>query len=312
MASVYDLNQNKQSPIQVHLLRFFKEKKIEPKLLLPTYKWMRKILGGKGLTKYSTVRSIKNYANSNLRTDIVNIQDHKMYLDRHDSMKLSINEVYEPLEIELIKKEINLNDFVIDVGAHIGYHSLNMVKCVGKSGKVFSFEPEPENFSILKKNVEVNQYNNVITENKAVGSNNNKIILYTSQTHSGTHRIYPSKSCQNQIEIECVKLDDYFKKNNFLDKIKLLKIDVEGAELNVLEGSAEILTINKNLSIFLEFVPNHIRDCGMEPKDIIDLLQSYEFKISCINEHKKRIEPISNVKEILDLFPQGINLFCKK
>jgi len=282
------------------------------KILLPTYKWMKKILGGKGLTKYSAVRSVKNYANSNLRTDIINIQGHKMYLDRHDSMKLSINEVYEPLEIELIRKEIKLNDFVIDVGAHIGYHTLNMAKCVGKTGKVFSFEPEPENFSILKKNVQVNEYQNIITKNKAVGSSNNKIILYTSQNHSGIHRMYPSKSCQNQIEIECVKLDDYFKKNNFLDKIKLLKIDVEGAELNVLQGSKEILSKNKNLSIFLEFVPKHIMECGMVPNDILNFLQSYEFKIFCINEHENRIDPISNEKEILNSFPQGINLFCKK
>jgi FkbM family methyltransferase len=282
------------------------------KILLSIYKLMRKIFGGKGLSKYSTVRSIKNYANSNLRTDIVTIQGHKIHLDPHDSMKLSINEIYEALEIELIKKEICLNDFVIDVGAHIGYHTLNMAKCVGENGKVFSFEPEPDNFCMLKKNVEVNHYSNVITENKAVGITNGKSILYTSQTHSGIHRMYPSKSCQKQIEINSVKLDDYFKKNNLLDKIKLIKIDVEGAELNVLQGSKEILSKSKNLLIFLEFIPNHIMDCGMIPKDILDFLQSYGFKIFCINEHKNKIEPVFNEKEIFDLFPHGINLFCKK
>ena len=90
-----------------------------------------------------------------------------MFLDEHDSLKLSLYP-YTVEQTDFFKKNIKEGDIVLDLGAHIWYFTCLFAQLVGKSGKVFSFEPEPNNFKLLKKNVEVNGYNQVTIEQKAV------------------------------------------------------------------------------------------------------------------------------------------------
>ena len=113
-----------------------------------------------------------------------------MFLDKWDSLDLSINQIYNKFETEIVKNQIKESDIVIDIGAHIGYFSLIFAKLVGNNGKVFSFEPEPENYKILKKNIEINNYQNVILEQKGVSDINNSVKLYSGSTSSGSSRIY--------------------------------------------------------------------------------------------------------------------------
>src|SRR3990172_1939329 len=115
------------------------------------YHFSMKNFGGKGLRKYPFVRIMKNYMISQAKSDFAIVQGHKMYLGPKDSLNLSINGVYEDVETEFVKKIIHEGDIVLDIGANIGYYSLIFAKLVGKLGKVFSFEPEPYNFSLLNK-----------------------------------------------------------------------------------------------------------------------------------------------------------------
>lgn len=285
---------------------------ITDKIFLYAYKKVKKIVGGKGLTKYPFVKSMKIFAYSHLHSNFANIQEHKMFLDPHDSMRLAINEIYEPTETELLKKLIKKGDIVLDIGAHIGYYTLIMAKLVGKEGKVFAFEPEPSNYKILQKNVEINSYHNVVLEKKAAADRNGIIDLYLSLDSSGMHRIYPSKHCKDKIQINSLKLDNYFQNSKFLNKIGLIKIDVEGAEFNVLKGTIEILKNNKKIKLLLEFIPDSIKECGNQPIELVEFLISHGFQISYINEKEKKIETKTSVKKILDSQSLGTNLFCEK
>ena len=281
------------------------------KALLSAYKKVRKVLGNKGLGKLLIIKSINEKAISKIHSDSITINGHKMFLDPSDSLNLTINEVYEPFETSLLFYEIKNGDIVLDIGAHIGYYTLIMASLVGDRGKVFAFEPEPSNFNLLKKNLESNGYQNIVLENKAVSDKNGYTNLYLCKDNSGMHRIYPSKYCEGQIKVDEIKLDDYFMDSDLKNKISVVKIDVEGTELDVLEGLKEILK-NPQIKLFLEFIPDSIKEYHSRPNELLEFLLSQEFSISCINEGEKKIEHFSDISKITELYPEGINLFCKK
>jgi len=232
---------------------------------------------GLGVSKHWPFNKIMKQIESSFIESSITTQDHIIFLDKKDNLNLSINPIYGKSDTEFIKKIIKKNDVVFDIGANIGYFTLIFAKLVGDSGKVFSFEPESENFKILKKNVETNGYNNVILEKKIVSNTNGVSTLYVSEK-AGNHRIYKSDNFIESVEITSISMDSYAK-NNTLKKIDFIKIDVEGAELNVLQGIQNILDSNEHIILFTEFSPNQIESCGLEPNDMINFLTNNKFKI---------------------------------
>jgi len=244
---------------------------------------------GFGLQRYHSIRIIFEFFASRLRSNFIEIGGHEMFLDSKDSLCLSINGVYEPLATEIIKKEVKSGDIVLDIGAHIGYYTLIFAKLVGENGKVFAFEADPTNFNLLKKNIITNGYKNVILIHKAVCNETKKIKLYLCEYNNGMHRIYKSKFCRSHIEIESTRLDDYFEKINFNKQINFIKIDVEGAELDVLRGMSLLLDKNKKLKILTEFTPVSLFEQGHNPEDFIKILDKHDFQFFDINEKKNKI-----------------------
>lgn len=96
----------------------------------------------------------------------IEIQGHKMFIEPADGLEFLIKPHHEEFETEIFKKEIKKGDTVLDLGAHIGYYTLLAAKLVGEKGKVFAFEPEPTNFALLKKNIKINNHQNVIPVQK--------------------------------------------------------------------------------------------------------------------------------------------------
>jgi len=88
-----------------------------------------------------------------------------MYIDSRDTTvgtSLLKWGFFEKYETKLFKKSIKRGMVVLDIGANIGYYTLLAARLVGDEGKVFAFEPDPYNYSLLRKNIEANRYNNVI------------------------------------------------------------------------------------------------------------------------------------------------------
>ncbi len=84
---------------------------------------------------------------------------------------------------------------VIDVGANIGYYNtLQFAKLVGPTvSRVYAFEPDPDNFALLRKNVAQNGYANVVCIQKAVSDQTSKLKLFRNSQNHGDHRIYPPR-----------------------------------------------------------------------------------------------------------------------
>jgi len=133
-----------------------------------------------------------------------------MFIETADGLDFLIKPTHEQFETEVFKKEIEKGDTVLDLGSHIGYYTLIAAELVGEKGKVFAFEPKPTNFVLLKKNIKINNYQNVIPVQKAVSNKNGKGRLYLKEKKT-QNRIYDSQENDPFIEIETVRLEDYIK-----------------------------------------------------------------------------------------------------
>tara|TARA_A100001037_G_scaffold301543_1_gene331307 strand:- start:1656 stop:2534 length:879 start_codon:yes stop_codon:yes gene_type:complete len=286
------------------------------------YKILKKVFGGKGLTKYSSVRDFKQNVEESVHSEFVIINGNKLFLDSSDSLRLSLKKEFEPKTTDLIQERIFPGNIVIDIGANIGFFTLIMADIVKKEGKVFSFEPESKNFQLLEKNVKVNNLSNVILENKAVGNINGETDMYLASNEDNIysqsmHRIYSSNIVsQNStpVKIKIIRLDDFFEKLELIEKIDLIKIDVEGAEFDVLKGMSKILDLNKDLRIIMEFSIENLQDFGSKPDEVMDFLLKKNFRLWKINEIGKKIEEIFNIDDIkkLDDEQNGLNIFCQR
>jgi len=270
---------------------------------------------GLGLGKYMIVRKIGNLLLSPVKSNVAVVLGNKMYLDERDSLLLSINGIYEKFETELVKNEIKENDIVIDIGANIGYYTLIFAKLVGKNGKVIAFEPDPSNFKLLKKNIEVNGYKNVILVQKAVSTKNEILKLHLCDSNHAMHRIYDSKYGKESIDIESINLDDYLGENMPLDKINFVKMDIEGSELFALGGMQKLLNKNNSLKILTEFAPGAIMDSGKDPEELPKLLEDCGFKLYDVLSEEEEIKQVSK-EELLTTYAakkrNHTNLLCVK
>jgi len=292
------------------------------KILFLIYQSIKKILGGKGLTKYLFIKKIKEYSLVNLQTDYAEIFGNRLFLGKK-GLALSISHYgkYEETEAKIMEQKISKGDIVVDAGANIGLHTLNMAKIVGKTGKVFAFEPEITNFEILKKNIKLNNYTNIFAEHKAVGEKDGTAILYTSN-HPGMHKINSKPQySKDELSVDIISLDNFFNKNHIQPKIDFVKMDVEGFELSVLIGMKNILKNNKNIKILLELYHNklHEEDSEYESKyeELLDFLELFDFKKFCIDEKTNELIQVSDKKKIIELCAShentiGRNIFCQK
>ena len=269
---------------------------------------------GLALIKYSIIRKIMFSLWKHFTPEFVMTEGHKIYLDPKDSLGLSLDPNYEPQETQLLKKIIKKNSTVIDIGANIGYFTLLLAKLVGPDGKVFSFEPDPNNFSILEKNVKINGYSNVILTQKAISDKTETTKLYLCKYSNGMHRIYQSEICEGHVEIESSKLDDFFENVKFNGNIDFIKIDTEGSEVKVIRGIKNIINMNKDVKILVEFEPGSIVQSGCSPKELLTQIENHGFKI--IPVESKKILKIISTEELSKRFNEKnlnyVNLFCSK
>ena len=247
-----------------------------------------------------------------LKTNYVIIGGIKFYLDEQDSLRLSTRGYYEPAVLEIIKRELKEGDVLVEIGAHLGYYTLILSKLVGPAGKIYAFEPDPNNFTLLKKNLEVNQIKNVVLERKAVSNRNGKMLFYPGKERS-THGslIKGEYACGNPIEVDGLRLDDY----PFKEKINLIKMDIEGEEFRALEGMRSLILKTKPLKMISEFSPAFLKEQGINPKNFITELEKVGFHLQIINEEKTTLEAFNADEFLTGYIPKlkvAYNLLCEK
>ena len=162
-----------------------------------------------------------------------------------------------------------VGDIVIDVGAAFGFYSIVASKKVGKQGKVVAIEPQPDSFEMLNKNIKLNKLTNISTLNHAVSSKKTTLKLYSSYS---TVQERAGQNPQQYIEVSADNLDNLLGQLA-IDEANLIKVDVEGAELEVLKGATGILSKSRDLALFVEV---HSADLV---RPLLELCGSYGLKV---------------------------------
>jgi FkbM family methyltransferase len=170
-------------------------------------------------------------------------------------------------------------DTVVDIGAHIGLYTIISSKRVGFNGKVIAIEAHPENFEILNRNIQLNQLTNVIALNYAAYSEEERLKLYLPSGESGFTKyntIMPkfAKRDEKFVEVTANTLDKLLQSNG-ISAVNWIKIDVEGAEFEVLKGAHNVLSDNKDIAILIEL---HGSPYEYRPK-IEEFIKLYNLKI---------------------------------
>lgn len=152
---------------------------------------------------------------------------------------------YERDEAEWVKSNILENSIFFDIGANIGIYSLFVSKVCNR---VYAFEPEPKNFSRLKKNIVLNKVKNITTLPWAVTGKEGWITLYVPKSNRGRTSEFPLEDRSNEIKTKCITVDNFIKSEK-IKNVSFIKMDIEGGEPAALSGLAR--TIEKFHPLFL-------------------------------------------------------------
>ena len=165
------------------------------------------------------------------------------------SRKLFSRRSTEPELIAFLSRVIMPGALAIDVGANIGYISTHLSRCVGETGRVLAFEPDPRSFPFLKKNIELNGCKNAQAYPLGLSDKRGTDQLFLATYATGNTTLYEPtiESAGDRLDrpghrysesVEIIRLDDLSRMLDFkVGNIQtILKIDVEGLEIRVLMG----------------------------------------------------------------------------
>jgi FkbM family methyltransferase len=183
----------------------------------------------------------------------------------------------------------------IDVGANFGWYSLLLSICAKDLGRVISIEPESENLRLLKKNISENNINNITVIAAGVGaSEGSGELALNDDWNPGMHSLRKDMNSLNSVKIDISTLDNLLK--NYPGEIELLKMDIEGFEVDALMGASE--TLQRTKKVMIEFTPKFIRACGRDPETLLNIFESYNFLPYLINNGKLELSNRDDLMKI--------------
>ena len=206
---------------------------------------------------------------------------------------------WEPYTTELFQNALKPGSTVLDIGAHHGYFSLLAAKCVGPEGMIYAFEPAPENFKILKRNIELNHLTNVIPINKAVSDKSTTLPFYFRRQTGVTGSLFATQqSDENTVPVECVTIDEHLDGKS----VDVVKMDIEGAEATALIGMEDTLSRSNDIVLFVEINSDCLLQAGVTPDGLLNQLDKAGFKCLDIDEIGETLRPVNPGVEFCNIY----------
>lgn len=182
----------------------------------------------------------------------------------------------EMKEVFLKNYSPNNGDIIIDLGAGVGTELYFYSKKVSSKGKIYAIEASPDSFSILKQLSKKNQFDNVSLHHLAITEKTGHIWIEQRRAYNANQ----INKEQRGVKVSETTLDNFVENNN-IKKINLLKVNIEGAELNLIKGMSDSIHIIENIAISChDFIFEHDTQIT---KTIVDYFEHHNFKISYNN-----------------------------
>lgn len=231
------------------------------------------------------------------RKPYVLVGGRRLYINKKDSVvseSLLASGTWEPTISKIFTMCAKKARTIVDVGGNLGYFTILATTVISNTSKVYVFEPERTNFNLLKKSVKENHLQNVTCEKLAVGNAEGEISLYIAEDNFGDHRAFSSGENRKVETVNVTTLDSYF--SALKKPIDLLKIDIQGFEVQAFQGAKKLLQRGKIRVIISELWPIGLQLAGSDWRDYIKLLQTSNFSIWEIDDETGKISPFDPMK----------------
>jgi FkbM family methyltransferase len=197
---------------------------------------------------------------------------------------------WEPTETACVCRLLAKGGRFLDVGANLGYYSVLAHHLVGPAGRIVALEPDPDNHSRLLANLRLNGIENCRPILAAAGAVDGNTVLFRSASNSGDIRTASGEGLTACQTVRTIRLDD---PDILADgPYDLVKVDCQGAELDILAGMDGMLRDAPPGSMILEFWPHGLASRGQSADDLISALEGLPYSIFDMGRWRQRPRPV--------------------
>jgi len=198
---------------------------------------------------------------------------------------------YEFAESKYLREAIRPNDICLDLGANVGYFTMLMAKAAS-AGKVFAFEPIALNAALLRASVELNSFSNVLISQCAVGDRAGA-VSFSQSSDSAYSSIHDTgrKPLECTVTVPVVTLDEYLDGEG-IERVDVMKVDVEGAEGMVIAGATRLLVDEQRRPriVMLELNDQNLRAFGISVNDVVEKMQNFGYEPFVVEGQGKLVQ----------------------
>jgi len=205
---------------------------------------------------------------------------------RRSAIDVERKGLWEPAETELILSLLTEDAVFFDVGAYVGWFTLLAARASARV-EVHSFEPVPQSYELLKRNVELNGLDNVTLNNVGVWDED-KVLPFTH--HRGPKNRVATNPDETRVSlVRCVRIDDYVREHG-IRRIHIMKCDTDGSEMHVLRGARQTLA-DLRPTVLLETVAPVAAKYGHSPLDVLLFMKDLGYQYHAIDPKRGLVAP---------------------
>ena len=220
--------------------------------------------------------------------------------DRFISGILASTGCWEPFETEVFRRLLRPDDFVIDIGANIGWYGALASKLLDERGRLMVFEPDPDNFSMLRRNLmRCEPRAAVESRQEAVGEDLGVVKLYLSTFNMGDHHLFDDGESRHSVDVPLNSLDVVLADRTRLPSV--LKSDTQGSEARILRGARKLFDAGWRPIMILEFWPYGLTQSGDDALELWTRLEELGYAMYEVNEDRPKLRALDRdmIKEML-------------
>jgi FkbM family methyltransferase len=255
------------------------------------------------LLKPRPLRVAANAAIRALLPERVRVGGAAVWLNPHDpviSGALALG-VYERGEIAFFRSQFRAGMTLVDVGANVGLYSALALSTPGFHGRVLALEPHAESRRYLEKTIAGNAHVPGAAQivGLAASDRAGTLPLYQNPENKGDNRLYPDPLLQGEEHVGADTLDSICRGAG-IASAQFVKIDVQGAEAQVVRGGAGLLGASAQCVLMTEFWPYGLARCGDDPVDYLEMLGALGFRLFELTGSRGRLEPVSSARALIE------------
>jgi FkbM family methyltransferase len=218
---------------------------------------------------------------------------------------------FEPFTTELFTAAVKPGMVVLDIGAYIGHYALQAARLVGPEGRVFAFECHPVTFRFLRHNIAINKLGGrVVAAQRAVTDRPGVMPFFLRGGDASMSSLWHSDKAKQTVQVECTTIDEMLGDA----QVDVIKLDVEGGEIQALHGMRRTLERAERQVMFVECNPRALARAGGSVAALLECLDGFDVRV--IREREKTLS--SDLDELFAAERAApsdkyfVNLYCTK